>query len=123
VETYLPDTKSAAVAARCLYDEIISRSADHACFFVLMPDSSALAVAKWGVVIFIRKLFAVISQVSVLLGQGIWLSGFHDRAVRDEEKSCQRSALHCCQSVASWIVRKDWGLSVLECDMAVIFDK
>src|ERR1017187_1622840 len=76
--------ESAAVAARCLYDETIARRADTFAF-VVMPEHLHWLLQLGELSSLAETVRLYKAKVSVLLGQRIWQDGFHDHAVRTEE--------------------------------------
>lgn len=75
---------SAAVAARCFYDETIARHADTLAF-VVMPDHIHWLMQLRELPSLSEAVRIYKAKVSVQLGQRAWQPGFHDHAVRAEE--------------------------------------
>jgi len=75
---------SAAVAARCFYDETIARHAETLAF-VVMPDHIHWLVQLREASSLSEIVRRYKAKVSVLLGQRVWQPGFHDHAARAEE--------------------------------------
>lgn len=82
--TVLAIHESAAVAARCLYDEAIARRADTLAF-VVMPDHLHWLMKLGEMSSLSETVRLYKAKVSLLLGQRAWQRGFHDHAVRSEE--------------------------------------
>ena len=76
--------ESAAVAARCFYDETITRYADTLAF-VVMPDDIHWLIQLKASASLSEAVRLYKAKVSLLLGQRIWQHGFHDHALRAEE--------------------------------------
>jgi len=76
--------ESAAVAAKCLYDDIIVLRADTLAF-VVMPDHLHWLLQLGELASLSETVRLYKAKVSIMLGQRIWQNGFHDHAVRAEE--------------------------------------
>ena len=72
------------MAARCLYDETITRHADTLAF-VVMPDHLHWLLQLGELSSLSETVRLYKARISLLLGRGIWQDGFHDHAVRAEE--------------------------------------